>query len=104
GTPGMVGADLANIANEAALLAARRNHALISMPDFEDAIDRIMMGAQRPLLLSPEERRVIAYHEGGHALVALPTPDADAVRKATIEPRGQALGVTQIVPIDDRHN
>jgi cell division protease FtsH len=63
-----------------------------------------MMGAQRPLLLSPEERRVIAYHEGGHALVALLTPDADAVRKVTIVPRGQALGVTQILPIDDRHN
>src|SRR5262249_24530620 len=92
------------IANEAALLAARRNHLLITMPDFEDAIDRIMMGAQRPLLLSPEERRVIAYHEGGHALVALLTPGADTVRKVTIVPRGQALGVTQIMPIDDRHN
>ena len=74
------------------------------MHDFEDAIDRIMMGAQRPLLLSPEERQVIAYHEGGHALVALLTPGADAVRKVTIVPRGQALGVTQIMPIDDRHN
>src|SRR5690349_9735962 len=104
GTPGMVGADLANICNEAALLAARRNKNLITMHDFEDAIDRIMMGAQRPLLLSPEERQVIAYHEGGHALVALLTPGADAVRKVTIVPRGQALGVTQIMPIDDRHN
>jgi cell division protease FtsH len=104
GTPGMVGADLANICNEAALLAARRNKNLITMHDFEDAIDRIMMGAQRPLLLSPEERQVIAYHEGGHALVALLTPGADTVRKVTIVPRGQALGVTQIMPIDDRHN
>jgi cell division protease FtsH len=104
GTPGMVGADLANLANEAALLAARRNHNLVSMSDFEDAIDRIMMGAQRPLLLSPEERRVIAIHEGGHALVALLTPGSDAVRKVTIVPRGQALGVTQIMPVDDRHN
>ncbi len=104
GTPGMVGADLANISNEAALLAARRNHNLVSMSDFEDAIDRIMMGAARPLLLSAEERQVIAYHEGGHALVALLTPGSDAVRKVTIVPRGQALGVTQIMPVDDRHN
>ncbi|MGZ3600758.1 MAG: ATP-dependent zinc metalloprotease FtsH, partial [Ktedonobacterales bacterium] len=103
-TPGMVGADLANICNESALLAARRNHTLIDMHDFEDAIDRIMMGAQRPLLLSAEERQVIAYHEGGHALVALLTPGADSVRKVTIVPRGQALGVTQIMPVDDRHN
>ncbi len=104
GTPGMVGADLANICNEAALLAARRNKQLIGMQEFEDAIDRIMMGAQRPLLLSPEERNIIAYHEGGHALVALLTPGSDAVRKVTIVPRGQALGVTQFMPLDDRHN
>ncbi len=104
GTPGMVGADLANICNESALLAARRNHNLVTMSDFEDAIDRVMMGAARPLLLSPEERQVIAYHEGGHALVALLTPGADGVRKVTIVPRGQALGVTQIMPVDDRHN
>ncbi|WIG59665.1 MAG: Cell division-associated, ATP-dependent zinc metalloprotease FtsH [Ktedonobacterales bacterium] len=103
-TPGMVGADIANICNEAALLAARRNKDLIDMRDFEDAIDRIMMGAQRPLLLPPEERRVIAYHEGGHALVALLTPGSDSVHKVTIVPRGQALGVTQIMPLDDRHN
>ncbi len=103
-TPGMVGADLANICNEAALLAARRNRSLIAMQEFEDAIDRIMMGAQRPLLLSPEERNIIAYHEGGHALVALLTPGADSVRKVTIVPRGQALGVTQFMPLDDRHN
>ena len=103
-TPGMVGADLANICNEAALLAARRNRSLIGMQEFEDAIDRVMMGAQRPLLLSPEERNIIAYHEGGHALVALLTPGADGVRKVTIVPRGQALGVTQFMPLDDRHN
>jgi cell division protease FtsH len=103
-TPGMVGADIANICNEAALLAARRNENLITMRDFEDSIDRIMMGAQRPLLLSPEERQVIAFHEGGHALVALLTPGSDPVRKVTIVPRGQALGVTQIMPLDDRHN
>jgi len=103
-TPGMVGADIANVCNEAALLAARRNENLVTMQDFEDAIDRIMMGAQRPLLLSPEERKVIAYHEGGHALVALLTPHSDPVRKVTIVPRGQALGATQIMPLDDRHN
>ncbi len=103
-TPGMVGADLANICNEAALLAARRNHSLIGMQEFEDAIDRVMMGAQRPLLLSQEERNIIAYHEGGHSLVALLTPGADSVRKVTIVPRGQALGVTQFMPLDDRHN
>jgi cell division protease FtsH len=103
-TPGMVGADIANICNEAALLAARRNESLITMSDFEDSIDRIMLGAQRPLLLSEEERRVIAVHEGGHALVALLTPESDPVRKVTIVPRGQALGVTQIMPLDDRHN
>ena len=103
-TPGMVGADIANICNEAALLAARRNRDRVEMKDFEDAIDRIMMGAQRPLLLAADERRVIAYHEGGHALVALLTPEGDAVHKVTIVPRGQALGVTQIMPLDDRHN
>jgi cell division protease FtsH len=103
-TPGMVGADIANVCNEAALLAARRNRSNVLMKDFEDAIDRIMMGAQRPLLLAAEERRVIAYHEGGHALVAMLTPESDAVHKVTIVPRGQALGVTQIMPLDDRHN
>ncbi|MFI5273626.1 MAG: ATP-dependent zinc metalloprotease FtsH [Ktedonobacterales bacterium] len=103
-TPGMVGADIANVCNEAALLAARRNRESVQMKDFEDAIDRIMMGAQRPLLLAADERRVIAYHEGGHALVALLTPEGDSVHKVTIVPRGQALGVTQIMPLDDRHN
>jgi cell division protease FtsH len=103
-TPGMVGADLANLCNEAALLAARRNEDAIGMPDFEAALDRIMIGAVRPLLLSPAERKVIAYHEGGHALVALLTPGGDPVHKVTIIPRGQALGVTQIMPADDRHN
>jgi cell division protease FtsH len=103
-TPGMVGADLANLCNEAALLAARRNQDAIDMPCFETALDRIMIGAVRPLLLSPEERKVIAYHEGGHALVALLSPGGDPVHKVTIIPRGQALGVTQIMPADDRHN
>jgi cell division protease FtsH len=103
-TPGMVGADLANLCNEAALLAARRNQDNITMESFDNALDRIMIGAVRPLLLSPAERRVIAYHEGGHALVALLTPGGDPVHKVTIIPRGQALGVTQIMPADDRHN
>jgi cell division protease FtsH len=103
-TPGMVGADLENLCNEAALLAARRNNDAINMESFETALDRIMIGAVRPLLLSPAERKVIAYHEGGHALVALLSPGGDPVHKVTIIPRGQALGVTQIMPADDRHN
>jgi cell division protease FtsH len=101
---GMVGSDLANLVNEAALTAARHNLEQVTQACFEEAMDRIMMGAERPLVLSPEERRVIAYHEGGHALVALLAPGADPVHKVTIVPRGQALGATQIVPIDDRHN
>ena len=103
-TPGMVGADLANLCNEAALLAARRNLNKVTMQCFEDAMDRIMIGAQRPLVLSPEERKITAYHEGGHAIVALLTPGSDAVHKVTIVPRGQTLGVTQFMPTDDRHN
>jgi cell division protease FtsH len=103
-TVGMVGADLANLVNEAALTAARHDLEQVTQTCFEEAMDRIMMGAERPLILSKEERRVIAYHEGGHALVALLVPGADPVHKVTIVPRGQTLGVTQIVPIDDRHN
>jgi len=103
-TVGMVGSDLANLVNEAALTAARHNLEQVTQACFEEAMDRIMMGAERPLVLSPEERRVIAYHEGGHALVALLVPGADAVHKVTIVPRGQALGATKIVPIDERHN
>jgi cell division protease FtsH len=103
-TVGMVGADLANLVNEAALTAARHNLVQVTQVCFEEAMDRIMMGAERPFVLSDEERRVTAYHEGGHALVALLTPEADPVHKVTIVPRGQALGATQIVPIDDRHN
>ncbi len=103
-TVGMVGSDLANLVNEAALTAARHNLDQVTQACFEEAIDRIMMGAERPLVLSEEERRVIAYHESGHALVAMLTPEADPVHKVTIVPRGQALGATQIMPIDDRHN
>jgi cell division protease FtsH len=103
-TVGMVGSDLANLVNDAALTAARHNLEQLMQACFEEAMDRIMMGAERPLVLGPEERRIIAYHEGGHALVALLAPGVDPVQKVTIVPRGQALGATKIVPIDDRHN
>jgi cell division protease FtsH len=103
-TVGMVGADLANLVNEAALIAARHNLKQVTQACLEEALDRIMMGAERPLVLSEEERRVIAYHESGHTLVAMLTPGADPVHKVTIVPRGQALGATQMMPIDDRHN
>ncbi len=97
-----MGAALANLVNEAALTAARHNLEQVTQVCFEEAMDRIMLGAERPLVLSKEERRVIAYHEDGHALVAMLTPGADPVHKVTIVPRGQTPGVTQIVPIDDR--
>ncbi len=103
-TVGMVGADLANLVNEAALIAARHNLERVTQACFEQALDRIMMGAERPLVLSEEERREIAFHESGHTLVAMLTPGADPVHKVTIVPRGQALGATQMLPIDDRHN
>jgi cell division protease FtsH len=103
-TVGMVGSDLANLVNEATLAAARRDLDQVTHACFEEAMDRIMMGAERPLVLSEEERRVIAYHESGHALVAILTPGADVVHKVTIVPRGRTLGATQIIPIDDRHN
>jgi cell division protease FtsH len=103
-TTGMVGADLANLVNEAALLAARRNQDRVSMQNFEEALDKIQLGAERPLVLSEDDLRVVAYHEGGHALVGLLSPHSDPVNKVTIVPRGQALGVTQATPIDDRYN
>ncbi|MFI5274808.1 MAG: ATP-dependent metallopeptidase FtsH/Yme1/Tma family protein, partial [Ktedonobacterales bacterium] len=103
-TTGMVGADLANLVNEAALLAARRNRDRVNMQCFLDALDRIQLGAERPLVLSEEDLRVVALHEAGHALVGLLTPHSDPVTKVTIVPRGQALGVTQYTPIDDRYN
>jgi cell division protease FtsH len=103
-TTGMVGADLANLVNEAALLAARRNLERVNMSCFNDALDRIQLGAERPLVLSEEDLRVVAVHEGGHALIGLLTPHSDPVTKVTIVPRGQALGVTQYTPLDDRYN
>ena len=103
-TTGMVGADLANLVNEAALLAARRDLERVDMACFHEALDKIQLGAERPLVLSEEDLRVVAYHEGGHALVGLLTPHSDPVTKVTIVPRGQALGVTQSTPLDDRYN
>ena len=103
-TPGMVGADLANLANEAALTAARRNHEKVEMADFTDALEKIVLGAPRGTVLSDEDRRRVAYHEAGHALVGMLTPGADPVRKVSIIPRGQALGVTFSAPDDDRAN
>jgi cell division protease FtsH len=103
-TPGMVGADLANLVNEAALLAARRGHDQVTGSDFTDALEKIVLGAERKLVLSDEDRRRIAYHEGGHAIVGMLTPGADPVRKVSIIPRGMALGVTLSTPDDDRFN
>jgi cell division protease FtsH len=103
-TPGMVGADLANLVNEAALLAARRNLDAVNQNCFDEALDKILIGAERPLVLSEEDLNVVAYHEGGHALTGLLTEHVDPVSKVTIVPRGQALGVTQYTPLDDRYN
>ena len=104
GTPGMVGADLANIVNEAALLAARKRKRSIDNDDFEEARDKVMMGIQRKsMVLSEEEKEVTAYHEAGHALVAMRTKGADPVHKITIIPRGRAMGITMQLPIDERH-
>ncbi len=103
-TPGMVGADLANLVNEAALLAARREHEAVSRDDLSDAMERIVLGAERKVMLSEEDRRRTAYHEAGHALVGMLTPGADPVRKVSIIPRGQSLGVTFSAPDADRFN
>src|SRR5438045_4511957 len=103
-TPGMVGADLANLVNEAALLAARRNLDRVTQKCFNEALDKILLGAERPLVVSDDDLQVIAYHEGGHALTALLSEHADPVTKVTIVPRGQALGVTMSTPLDDRYN
>jgi len=104
-TPGMVGADLANLVNEAALLAARKDKEAVGMEDFEEAKDKVLMGVERRSLRIPQrERELTAYHESGHALVAIMIPDADPVHKVTIIPRGRALGMTAQLPLDDRHN
>jgi len=103
-TIGFSGADLANLANEAALAAVHRNHSSVASTDFEEALDKILLGGERPLLLSQRDRRIIAYHEAGHALVAWLTPSADPVRKVTIVPRGRALGITQQIPGEDQYN
>jgi cell division protease FtsH len=103
-TVGMSGADLANLCNEAALAAARHDHPAVTMADFEESQDKVRMGAAHPQLMNPDERRVVAYHECGHALVAWLTPAADPVRKVTIVPHGQALGMTEQLPGEDRHN
>ena len=100
-TPGMVGADLANLCNEAALLAARRNHEKVQNADFTDSLEKLLLGAPRGILLSKEDRERTAYHESGHALVGMLTPGADPVRKVSIIPRGQALGVTLSTPDGD---
>jgi cell division protease FtsH len=101
-TPGMVGADLANLANEAALLAARRDHPKVQMADFTDSLEKILLGAPRGIMLSRADRERTAYHESGHALVGMLTPEADPVRKVSIIPRGMALGVTLSAPDADR--
>jgi cell division protease FtsH len=101
-TPGMVGADLANLANEAALLATRRDHDKVQMADFTDSLEKILLGSERGIILSRADRERTAYHESGHALVGMLTPEADPVRKVSIIPRGQALGVTLSTPDADR--
>jgi cell division protease FtsH len=103
-TPGLSGADLRNLVNEAALLAARRDQEAVSLKDFMDALEKIVLGPERPILLSQEDRKRIAYHEAGHAILGLVVPGADPVNRVTIVPRGQALGVTYQRPETDRYN
>jgi len=105
GTPRFSGADLANLVNEAALLAARMNKKLVEMSDFESAKDKVLMGVERrSMIISDAEKRTIAYHEAGHTLVADVLPGTDPVHKVTIIPRGRALGLTQQLPVDDKYN
>jgi cell division protease FtsH len=105
GTPGLSGAELSNIVNEAALLAARRNKAAVDMDDLDDAKDKVMLGLERrSMVLSEEERKLTAYHEAGHVLVSLHVPGADPIHKVTIVPRGRSLGITHWLPEEDRHN
>jgi cell division protease FtsH len=105
GTPGFVGADLQNLVNEAALLAARRDAEQVCMHDFEEAKDKVLLGtARKSLIMTDEDKRQTAYHEAGHAIVAMLTPGADPVHKVTIIPRGMALGVTLTMPEEDRYS
>src|SRR5258706_3298430 len=103
-TIGFSGADLENLANEAALFAARFKHDKVTMRDFELALDRIVLGSERPPLVDELERKTVAYHEAGHALTAVLTPGTDPVLKVSIVPRGRALGVTKSAPTDARPN
>ena len=104
GTPGFCGADLANLVNEAALLAARHGKTKVGMHDFEQAKDKVLMGSERKsMIISPEERKITAYHESGHTLVAKLLPGTDPIHKVTIIPRGMALGLTQQLPMDEKH-
>ncbi|MEZ5401958.1 MAG: ATP-dependent zinc metalloprotease FtsH [Bryobacteraceae bacterium] len=105
GTPGFAGADMANLVNEAALIAARQNRKVVTMQDFEQAKDKVMMGAERKsMMLTEQEKKTTAYHEAGHALVAALIPEADPLHKVTIIPRGMALGLTMQLPLDDKHS
>jgi len=103
-TPGLVGAELRNLVNEAALLAARKERAAVTMSDFTEALEKVLLGAARRIVLSEEDRQRTAYHESGHALLGLLIPAADPVRRVSIVPRGRALGVTVQSPVDDRQN
>jgi len=104
-TPGMVGADLENLVNEAALLAARENKSSVSMKHFEEAKDKVVLGVERKsMVITEKDRKITAYHEGGHAIVAHYTKDADPIHKVTIVPRGRALGVTAQLPVEDKYN
>jgi cell division protease FtsH len=104
GTPGFSGADLANLVNEAALMAARRDKTQVDRRDFQEALDKLLLGGKREALMDEYERCVVAHHEGGHALVAAVLPDVDPLYKVTIVPRGRSLGVTQFLPEDERRN
>jgi cell division protease FtsH len=104
GTPGFTGADLENMVNEAALMAARRQKDRVEMVDFEDAKDKVMMGAERKsMIISESEKKTTAYHEAGHTLIAKLLPNTDPIHKVTIIPRGRALGLTQQLPVDEKH-
>ncbi|MBN1638204.1 MAG: ATP-dependent zinc metalloprotease FtsH [Ignavibacteriales bacterium] len=105
GTPGLAGAELANLVNEAALLAARKNKSKVEMEDFEEAKDKVMMGVERKsLIITEEEKKLTAFHEIGHVLVSRKIPESDPIHKVTIIPRGRALGLTSFLPIDEKHN